>query len=111
MMSSSSYWFDKFYKGYSSVRDVPEGKTLFDENVTKMCEKQVMESYLKKCVSCYCCSRHQINKPKTLSPWSDASNTTTTVLVLSPTVENVQAMGCRCDCRHTARIICRMCED
>ena len=105
-MSSGSYWFDKFSKAYSSVRDVPEEKTLFDENVIKMCEKQVLKTYLDKCVSCHCCSRHQINKSETLSPMSH-----TTVLVVSPTVENVQSLWCRCDCRHTARIICRLCED
>lgn len=48
---------------------------------------------------CDCCEKHQIDKPCIPVKWVD--NKTPTPSVIS----------CLCDCRHTARMICRMCEE
>lgn len=44
---------------------------------------------------CYCCKRHQINKPSNLITWVD-----------TPFNCN-QYTNCYCNCRHLARHICR----
>ena len=47
---------------------------------------------------CDCCYKHQIDKPCIPSKWS------------SEKVPTAQELSCMCDCRHTARMICRMCD-
>ena len=44
---------------------------------------------------CNCCERHQINKPFSFVKWVDTPMTGNKV-------------SCRCDCRHLARMICRV---
>ena len=48
---------------------------------------------------CDCCVRHQFNKPCVPHKWVNKKDAT----------QNF-AMTCWCDCRHTARMICRMCD-
>lgn len=47
---------------------------------------------------CDCCDKHQVNKPCIPVKWN---------LVKQPTETDLQ---CVCDCRHTARMICRICD-
>ena len=55
---------------------------------------------LQTVVSCNCCERHQINKPRVLAPWVETPwNNSQNYLT-----------GCDCDCRHIARFICRYCD-
>lgn len=50
---------------------------------------------LKTFASCNCCTRHQKNKPKTLTKWIDT------------TIPETQYTPCSCNCRHLSRWICR----
>ena len=47
---------------------------------------------------CDCCSKHQIDKPCIPVKW------------VSTKTPMVTIQSCSCDCRHTARMICRMCD-
>lgn len=49
--------------------------------------------------NCFCCERHNINKPKTLIKWNE--------LHTSNLSDKEKLNLCKCDCRHTARFICR----
>lgn len=48
---------------------------------------------------CNCCERHQFNKPDVWSP------------EINIPFNYTQQNSCLCDCRHTARWICRQCPD
>lgn len=48
---------------------------------------------------CKCCDRHNINKPITMTLWTDLD------------FNNTQDTPCDCSCRHDARFICRQFED
>lgn len=45
---------------------------------------------------CKCCQRHNINKPSTFQVWHEL-----------PSNFN-QDINCKCNCRHMARMICRI---
>lgn len=47
---------------------------------------------------CDCCNKHQLNKPCIPVKWVSTKTPTQSVIT------------CECDCRHTARMICRMCD-
>lgn len=47
---------------------------------------------------CDCCDKHQLDKPCIPVKWQSNKTPTQTVI------------NCMCDCRHTARMICRMCD-
>lgn len=47
---------------------------------------------------CDCCERHQIDKPCLPNKWIEKD-----MIWSDPNF-------CRCDCRHMARMICRMCD-
>ena len=47
---------------------------------------------------CDCCERHQIDKPTPMTPWVDTH------------FNNTENTDCICNCRHTARFICRQFE-
>lgn len=47
---------------------------------------------------CDCCNKHQIDKPCIPTKW------------VSKKFAGDQTVSCTCDCRHTARMICRMCD-
>lgn len=47
---------------------------------------------------CDCCNKHQIDKPCIPTKW------------VSKKILMDQNLSCTCDCRHTARNICRMCD-
>lgn len=47
---------------------------------------------------CDCCYKHQLDKPSIPVKWKSNKTPTQTVIT------------CLCDCRHTARMICRMCD-
>lgn len=47
---------------------------------------------------CDCCNKHQIDKPCIPKKW------------ISNKIPVSDTYDCICDCRHTARMICRMCD-
>jgi hypothetical protein len=65
---------------------------------------------LDKLAQCNCCQKHQIDKPKLYLKWID----TTYNKGLNPLTSNTNhitgELYCKCDCRHTARMICRNCS-
>lgn len=57
------------------------------------------DSYQQKLnhlANCYCCERHQVNKPTVFSPWHE-----------TPFNNTRETYSCMCNCRHLARFICR----
>ncbi len=59
------------------------------------CVEEAQEA-LNELVQCYCCPRHQINKPEIIGLWYDI-----------PHFPKNYYNECSCDCRHRARWICR----
>ena len=59
---------------------------------------RILNSYdvLTTMNACKCCARHQINKPKKLSHWSELQ------------FNDTQHTGCKCNCRHLSRFLCRV---
>ena len=56
---------------------------------------------LNKLNECNCCLKHQIRKPSELEPWVE----------VQPYEKQLQfTQKCKCNCRHTARFICRQVE-
>ena len=51
-------------------------------------------------VHCYCCERHQINRPDKIMPLS----------ILKNEVTSICKNDCLCACRHNSRIICESME-
>jgi hypothetical protein len=47
---------------------------------------------------CDCCDKHQIDKPCIPVKWTSCK------------IPSESIITCVCDCRHTARMICRMCD-
>lgn len=66
----------------------------------KSVHEQTIQRKLDECAICYCCERHQVDKPSVWSP-RDSS------LVRKSTVLQPNGSVCKCNCRHLARIICR----
>ena len=60
--------------------------------------KQKVFDALTELHFCDCCNRHQIDKPCIPVRWKSTKTPTQFVI------------DCVCDCRHTARMICRMCD-
>lgn len=60
--------------------------------------KQKVFDALTELHFCDCCNRHQIDKPCIPVRWKSTKIPTQFVI------------DCVCDCRHTARMICRMCD-
>ena len=57
------------------------------------------EDVFKTLTLCNCCTRHQINKPKTLQKW------------INTEFHGTQYTDCHCQCRHLSRFLCRENED
>lgn len=53
------------------------------------------ESVFKTFTACYCCTKHQINKPKEFKRWYDTP------------MNSRQDFSCPCACRHISRFLCR----
>ena len=49
--------------------------------------------------NCKCCEAHQINRPRYFAFWEESES--------GRHVNDKFPYGCECDCRHTARFICR----
>ena len=52
--------------------------------------------------ACGCCARHNRDKPTVWAGWKELPFNGT---------QTVAGVDCMCDCRHKARILCRMHED
>ena len=97
------FWIGKFETMISSalsnnVRtdsghlDFHLSKLNLEENKTKVFEA------LTELYYCDCCNRHQIDKPCIPVKWR------------SKKIPTLSVITCPCDCRHTARMICMMCD-
>ena len=58
----------------------------------------IASDIIKILALCKCCTRHQIDKPKTLIKWNETI------------FHGTQYCDCLCSCRHISRFICRDCE-
>ena len=54
---------------------------------------------LNHLADCYCCDRHQVNKPYVFTAWHEI-----------PFHFNQSIHPCMCNCRHVARLICRQAD-
>lgn len=96
-------WFEKFEPIISTslkteVRTEYGHLNFYASKLNLDKHKQKVFDALTELYYCDCCNKHQRNKPCVPVRW--VSNKTPT---LSP-------LSCTCDCRHTARMICRMCD-
>lgn len=57
--------------------------------------------------NCNCCKKHQILKPKLFQKWIETPNNRGLNLYTSNTNPVTNTRYCKCECRHTARFICR----
>ena len=73
------------------VRDI---QSILQNRISNI-EGETFQEKLNTLSRCNCCSKHQINKPVNLAPWVETPFNGTTNIT------------CPCDCRHTARFICR----
>lgn len=58
------------------------------------------QEFLNQLAACNCCPTHQINKPIKLAPWVEMP-------FPGPRSIEEKREGCKCDCRHLARFVCR----
>jgi hypothetical protein len=81
-------------------KSIPIGKFMLDIIQTKtnagLC--------LQELFNCDCCERHQINKPLNLDDFQWKNNVPAYRVADSPEII-IPNHGCRCRCRHLARII------
>ena len=70
----------------------------FDSKLNLEESKSQVFDILTELHYCDCCIRHQFNKPCVPHRW-----------VPKPITHNFQ-ITCLCDCRHMARMVCRMCD-
>ena len=56
---------------------------------------------LNTLANCNCCDRHKKNKPIIFQYWRDIEHTNSN--------QEMNILDCGCDCRHSARMICRKC--
>jgi hypothetical protein len=70
-------------------------------NVFNSLDGNTWQQKLDNLSSCDCCERHARDRPVYFQPWIDTTFTN------SRENDNV----CKCKCRHTARYICRQCND
>ena len=68
-------------------------------DITIQTNKIAVTDMLIECYYCDCCPRHQFDKPAIIQKLVEG--------VYVPTYPH----DCDCDCRHTARWICRYCTD
>lgn len=67
------------------------------------------QEMLYKLSKCNCCKTHQINKPVKYEKWIELPKNNGSNKRISNTNPNTNKLYCNCDCRHTARWICRRC--
>lgn len=77
------------------------GNTLnfFDSKLDSDKKKDVID-FLNGLYYCDCCDRHQLNKPVLFKKWIDNDRQ-----------NNEYDYTCTCDCRHTARMVCRAIDE
>ena len=66
-----------------------------------------LEENLNLLANCNCCERHQILKPKIFQKWIETNQNKGLNPLTSNTNPVTGNMYCHCQCRHTARFICR----
>tara|TARA_B100001758_G_C17752566_1_gene276016 strand:+ start:61 stop:324 length:264 start_codon:yes stop_codon:yes gene_type:complete len=68
------------------------------------------EENLNFLANCNCCEKHQILKPKLFKKWIETPNNKGSNPYTSNTDPVTNNVYCKCECRHTARFICRIAE-
>lgn len=97
------------YKGYSrQTIDFWTALEIMDNDESvkvntqfEMITGETVQEKLNTLSKCKCCDRHETNKPKNYVPWIECENNG---------MSDKTYVQCECDCRHLARIICRMCN-
>jgi len=64
-------------------------------------DHKACQEFLDGTLLCDCCERHEVNKPADYEPWLDHRVQATSA------GKSVTSKLCTCDCRHTARMVCR----
>ena len=60
------------------------------------------QEFLDGKLLCDCCERHEVDKPAEYEPWFGTDQEQAT-----SARKSVTSKICPCDCRHTARAVCR----
>ena len=66
-----------------------------------------LQENLNLLANCNCCKRHQILKPKIFQKWIETNENKGLNPLTSNTDPVTDNIYCHCECRHTARFICR----
>jgi hypothetical protein len=88
-----TYYYDKFWPILDKLLHYNNIDITITEN------RHIVTDMLTECYYCDCCARHQIDKPAIIQRIMEA--------VYVPTGPH----ECDCDCRHTARWLCKYCTD
>ena len=68
------------------------------------------QANLDQLATCRCCDRHQMYKPTIYTPWNNnMAHPDSRLQRRNRTRE--ENNDCECECRHIARMICRMCVE
>ena len=62
------------------------------------------QANLDQLATCTCCIRHQMYKPIRYERWND------NMANPAPRLDE-EDLECQCECRHIARMICRICDE
>ena len=101
------YWNTKFEpiivdllkkKVIQKESSIPHALNYYMSRLNLEDHKTVVVDILTELHYCHCCNKHQLNKPYLPKKW------------VTKQVPVGQILECVCDCRHMARMICRMCE-
>ena len=99
-----NFWCDKFEPIITNL--LKTKKTSLDSDELNFYRSKLdLDKYKSKIFDiltelhyCDCCIKHQYDKPCIPTKW------------ISKKIPTQQTIDCLCDCRHTARMICRMCD-
>ena len=69
------------------------------------------QANLDQLARCRCCVRHQLYKPIIYRPWNSNMGREDRHLGPWQGGGDQDNNDCRCECRHIARMICRMCDE
>lgn len=97
------FWMEKFEPVISgalskNVRTESDQLNFFLSKLNLKDNKTEVFDILTELYYCDCCDKHQVDKPCIPVKWISNKTPSQTVI------------NCLCDCRHTSRMICRMCD-
>ena len=96
LQKSISYKVDELYKLICFANMTGLGPTMERYSIVYRDKVFKKSNVFATCVACKCCARHQINKPKNITPWEELREWD---------MDNTHYPECRCACRHVARFL------